>query len=346
MTRFLVTGGSGFIGSALVRSLVTSGHSVFNFDRLTYASVPGALDSIEDAPGYELVVGDIADQALTGQAFRAFEPDVVVNLAAETHVDRSIDDDQPFIHTNVVGVGNLLRVATDWWTSSGRKDAFRFIHVSTDEVFGSIADGAFTAGSPYRPSSPYAASKAAGDHLVRAWGTTHGLPTIVTTSSNNYGPFQHPEKLIPMMAIRAVKELSLPIYGDGLHERDWIHVDDHVAALVRAAEGGRPGETYLIGTGVTHTNLEIVRHVCRLVDERLNRPPGQSQRLITSVGDRPGHDRRYCIDATNAAQELAWAPSTTLDRGLATTVGWYCDQADRWEQLDVRDALARRGLGR
>ena len=346
MKRYLVTGGFGFIGSALVRALVARGEQVLNVDLQTYAALPGALEEVDAEAHYQHLEADIADFTAMSEAFREFDPHIVVNLAAESHVDRSIDNAWPFMTTNILGVANLLTVATSHWTRRGRYEEFRFVHVSTDEVFGSIPLGSFTAESQYRPTSPYSASKAAGDHLVRAWFHTHGLPTIVTNSSNNYGPYQHPEKLIPMMVIRSAEGLSLPIYGDGLQERDWIHVDDHVRGLLAACESGDPGETYLFGSGETLTNLSVVQRICRLVDSWLGRPSGTAEQLIEFVEDRPGHDSRYCIDPTETTRELGWRPAEAFEPGLAETVDWYCDNANWWKPLIDSDAVSRKGLAR
>ncbi len=346
MKRLLVTGGSGFIGSALVRSLVAQGHGVLNVDLQTYAALPGALDEVDGEPTYQHLAADIADFSVMSEAFREFDPHVVVNLAAESHVDRSIDNAWPFMTTNILGVANLLTVATSHWAEGGRDPEFRFVHVSTDEVFGSIPFGSFAAESQYRPRSPYSASKAAGDHLVRAWFHTYGLPTIVTNSSNNYGPFQHPEKLIPMMIIRSAESLSLPIYGNGFQERDWIHVDDHVRGLLAAYELGDPGETYLFGTGETHTNLFVAKSICRLVDSQLSRPPRTGEQSIEFVEDRPGHDFRYCIDPTESTRKLGWRAAESFEVGLAGTVDWYCDNSSWWRSLIDSDAISRKGRAR
>lgn len=343
MTRFLVTGGCGFIGSALVRRLVGAGETVLNLDLLTYAALPGSLDGIEGMPNYSFIHASVADFQAAAAAFSAFKPEVVVNLAAESHVDRSIDDAAPFVTTNIVGVGTLLSAATDYWVGQNKDPDFRFVQVSTDEVFGSITSGSFVPGSPYQPSSPYAASKAAGDHLARSWFQTYGLPVIVTNSSNNFGPYQHPEKLIPLMTTRAFEGLDLPIYGNGGHERDWIHVDDHVDGLLRACQSGKPGETYLFGSGASRSNRSVTEHICSVVDRLLGRPPGTSQSRVRFVSDRPGHDRRYCVDTSFTGRALGWSCRSDFESGLAATVEWYWRNREWWLQI-VRTATARRGL--
>lgn len=346
MTRYLVAGGSGFIGSALVRRLVQADETVLNIDLLTYAALPGSLDSIDKMPNYSFLQASIADAESMEAAFTRFQPDIVVNLAAESHVDRSIDDAWPFIATNVVGVGTLLASATDYWISKQRSEDFRFIQVSTDEVFGSTVQGRFTPSSPYRPTSPYAASKAAGDLLARSWFHTHGLPVIITNSSNNYGPYQHPEKLIPMLIIRSAEGLTLPIYGDGLQERDWIHVDDHVRGLLAACGSGDPGEAYLFGTGEARTNFSVAQRISQLVDSRFGRPAHTSEQLIEFVEDRPGHDSRYCVDPTETTRKLGWSAVEGFEATLARTVTWYCDNSDWWRPLIGSDAISRKGLAR
>lgn len=324
--RLLITGGAGFIGSALVRRAIEAGHHVLNFDKLTYAANVDALASVAGHARYIFRQADICDAGAVRSALSDFEPEVVFNLAAETHVDRSIDGPDAFIRTNINGVYTLLDSCRDWLSRREGTGPFRFVQVSTDEVFGSIAEGGFTEQSRYQPNSPYSASKAAADHLVRAWTQTFGFPAIITNCSNNYGPFQYPEKFIPTVILKALRGEQIPIYGDGLQVRDWLHVEDHAEALLLAALQGRTGETYCIGGGNTPTNLNIANLVCELVDER-NGAAGQSRakQLITRVSDRPGHDRRYAIDFTKIKTELGWAPARTLADGLAGTVDWYLD---------------------
>ena len=333
MTSWLVTGGAGFIGSAFLRRLVRrAGDTVVCLDALTYA---GNRDSVDALPGLRFVHGDIRDRALVSELLRAHRTDVVVNLAAESHVDRSIDGAMPFVDTNVAGTVALLEAAT----AHGRP--LRFHHVSTDEVFGDLGpdDPPFTDRSPYRPSSPYAASKAAADHFVRAWGRTHGLAVVISNASNTYGPRQHPEKLIPVTILNALAGRPLPIYGRGTNVRDWLHVDDHAAALERVALEGEPGGTYLVGGGAERTNVEVVETVCRALDRR--RPANAPHaRLIEHVADRPGHDRRYAVDAARLGNELGWTPAHDFETGMEATVDWYLDNERWW--APVRDEAARR----
>jgi dTDP-glucose 4,6-dehydratase len=322
----LVTGGAGFIGSALVRRLVRTGHDVVNVDCLTYA---GNLESLSDAATgrnhiFERV--DIADADALHRVFTNYRPRTVLHLAAESHVDRSIDAPDKFIQTNVLGTGRLLQAARQYYEAlaEGERARFRFIHVSTDEVFGSLRDhGFFDETTPYAPSSPYSASKAASDHLARAWAHTYGLPVIVTNCSNNYGPFQFPEKLIPLMILTALRRAPLPVYGDGSNVRDWIYVEDHVDGLLAAAERGQPGATYLFGGRAERRNIEVVHAICDLLDELAPDSGASYRRLITYVTDRPGHDYRYAIDATRTSRELGWTPRHTFESGLRETVDWY-----------------------
>jgi dTDP-glucose 4,6-dehydratase len=340
--RILVTGGSGFIGSAVCRHLVgLRGVEVMNLDALTYAATPGALKEAAAAPNYRFVHGDINDRPLLAGIFASFAPDAVMHLAAESHVDRSIASADAFITTNIVGTSRLLEAACAHWEGLDEAAAtrFRFLHVSTDEVYGSLGpSGLFRETSPYDPSSPYAASKAASDHLVTAWHRTYGLPVLITNCSNNFGPYQFPEKLIPLMIINGIEGRDLPVYGDGQNVRDWLHVEDHVRALCRVLETGRIGETYNIGARNERRNLDLVHAICRLLDQRL---PDQAphDRLIRFVTDRPGHDRRYAIDPTRIETELGWRPEAPFDQAIAATVDWYLANQDWWR------ALRQRALG-
>ena len=335
--RILVTGGAGFIGSTLVRHLIAeTEHEVLNFDCLTYAGDRRTLQAVEDNPRYRFVKADIRDQASVRSALAEFQPDVVTHLAAESHVDRSIDGPAAFIHTNVVGTFNLLAESLAYWRSLGaeRRDRFRFHHISTDEVFGSIGEGSFTESTPYDPRSPYSATKASADHLARAWRHTYGLPVIVTNCSNNYGPYQFPEKLIPLMITRAMAGESLPVYGAGANVRDWLEVGDHARALTTVFESGAPGETYLIGGRSERTNLDVVRAVCAVLDKISPRSDtARHQDAIAYVVDRPGHDQRYSVDPTKLERELGWRPRETFETGIEKTVRWYLDNAWWWRPI-------------
>jgi dTDP-glucose 4,6-dehydratase len=349
MRTLLITGGAGFIGSNLVRySLEHSSDRLVVLDKLTYAGSLLNLDEPLKNPRVTFVQADIADRDAVSRAFAEFEPDAVLNLAAETHVDRSIDTPQPFIDTNIVGTFVLLEAARRFVGGRGEsaREAFRFLHVSTDEVYGTLgASGLFSEDTPYAPNSPYAASKASADHLVRAYCHTYRLPVLVTNCSNNYGPFQFPEKLIPLMILNAVDGRPLPIYGDGGNVRDWLHVEDHCAGILRVLEKGREGEKYNIGGGSERTNLEIVDRICDVVDE-LRPAAGSRHALKTFVPDRPGHDRRYAIDAAKIRRELGWAPRHTFESGLRETVRWYLGHRDWCEQVQVgRYDRQRLGLG-
>ena len=330
----IVTGGAGFIGSHLVRCLLAEGHQVFNIDKLTYAGNLNSLSDVASHPGYHFLKADIADVAAIRGAFTDFQPDWIFHLAAESHVDRSISGPMEFIQTNVTGTANLLQAALEVWQSyRGEKhSAFRFIHVSTDEVFGALGnDGTFSETSPYQPRSPYSASKAASDHLVRAWGETYSLPFVITNCSNNYGPNQHPEKLIPVVITRALAGLPIPVYGEGLQVRDWIHVADHCEALIRSAADGRNHETYLIGAGNEWRNIDLVRELCGNLDLLAPRPDGSSHtQLITFVADRPGHDFRYALDASKLSAETGWKPLCTARDGFLSTVRWYVENGGWW----------------
>ncbi|MBX3489195.1 dTDP-glucose 4,6-dehydratase [Parvibaculum sp.] len=336
--RILVTGGAGFIGSAVIRMLIgETDHEVLNVDCLTYAGNLDSLAGVSENIRYRFSRTDIRDLSALRSVVEDFRPDIVMHLAAETHVDRSIDGPAAFIETNIVGTANLLEVARAHWQGldSAAKARFRFHHISTDEVFGSLGPaGAFTEKSPYAPNSPYSASKAGADHLVRAWRETYGLPTIVSNCSNNYGPCQFPEKLIPLMVLNALEGKPLPVYGDGLQVRDWLHVDDHARALITIATKGVVGETYNVGGNAERTNIDIVRSICRLLDElRPDAPHAPHEKLITHVADRPGHDARYAIDASKIARELGWRPRENFESGLRKTVAWYLGNRDWWERV-------------
>jgi dTDP-glucose 4,6-dehydratase len=339
--RILVTGGAGFIGSAVCRHLVGErGDEVLNLDKLTYAANLASLAEIEAAPNYRFRQADVADAAALRAAFGDFAPQAVMHLAAETHVDRSIDSARPFIDANVLGVFSLLEEVRGYLkrAPAALARSFRLLHVSTDEVFGSLGpDGRFDEASPYRPSSPYSASKAAGDHLARAWAATYGLPVIVANCSNNYGPYQFPEKLIPLTILNAIEGRPLPVYGRGRNVRDWLYVEDHARALALIVDRGAPGETYLIGGASERTNLEVVETICRLVDAAVpDAVAGGRRSLISFVEDRPGHDLRYAIDAAKIATELGWRPQVSFEDGLQRTVRWYLDRADWWAPLRQR----------
>lgn len=337
--RFLVTGGCGFVGTNLVRMLVRQGHEVLNVDKLTYAGNTASLYDIEADPRYRLCVADICDRASLEKAFDDFRPDAVIHLAAESHVDRSIDGPAAFIQTNVVGTFTLLAVAGSYWhrLSQAARHRFRLLHVSTDEVYGSLGDiGQFTEATPYDPRSPYSASKASSDHLVRAWFHTYGLPVLVTNCSNNYGPYQFPEKLIPVTILRALRDEQIPVYGDGQHVRDWLHVEDHCRALLAVVAQGQPGETYNVGGNNELRNLDLVRKLCEILDEFEPRAGGRRYAdLIRFVADRPGHDRRYAIDASKIHRELQWRPLHDRESGLRETVRWYIENRRWWENLEM-----------
>ena len=326
----LVTGGAGFIGSNFVLEWIAKGNCALTLDLLTYAGNRASLASLDQNPSLEFVHGDICDAALMATLFRKYRPSAVVHFAAESHVDRSILEPGAFVRTNVQGTLNLLEQARIYWSSlSGEeRESFRFLHVSTDEVYGSLGAGdpAFSETTPYAPNSPYAASKAGSDHLVRAYFHTYGLPTLTTNCSNNYGPLQFPEKLIPLMILNALEWKHLPVYGDGQNVRDWLYVGDHCAAIRTVLRGGRPGETYNIGGNSERANIDVVTTICRILDElRPDAAMGDRRNLIKYVTDRPGHDRRYAIDASKIARELSWTPSVGFDDGLRRTVQWYLD---------------------
>jgi dTDP-glucose 4,6-dehydratase len=330
MTRptLLVTGGAGFIGGAFVRSVVLGGRArVINLDALTYAGNLDSLDGVRDHPDHTFVAGNISDALLVGALLEEHRPAAIVHFAAESHVDRSIDGPRQFVQTNVLGTVDLLIAARAHWEGlrGADRDGFRFLHVSTDEVYGSLGpEGRFTEETPYDPHSPYSASKAASDHFVRTFGDTYGLPTLITNCSNNYGPFQFPEKLIPLVTLNALEGRPLPVYGDGQNVRDWLYVEDHCAALERVLAAGRPGRTYNIGGNAERTNLQVVRAICAAVDaERPELPHRPCDSLVTFVPDRPGHDRRYAIDTTRITAELGWRPTVGFEEGLRRTVSWY-----------------------
>jgi dTDP-glucose 4,6-dehydratase len=336
--KILVTGGAGFIGSAVVRRLIaTTDHHVVNVDALTYAANLDSLAEVAEDRRYTFEHTDICDGAGVRDVFERHRPDAVLHLAAESHVDRSIDGPADFVRTNVLGTFTLLEEARRRWQSlsAADRDAFRFVHVSTDEVFGSLGEhGRFEPTTPYDPSSPYSASKAGSDHLARAWHRTYGLPVIVTNCSNNYGPFQFPEKLVPLMILNALEGKDLPVYGGGDNVRDWLHVEDHAAALIQVLEGGVPGETYLVGGHGERRNLDVVHAICDLVDEMApDAAIGPRRDLVRFVEDRPGHDRRYAIDPSRIEAELGWRPSHSFEEGLRQTVRWYLDNRWWWERV-------------
>jgi dTDP-glucose 4,6-dehydratase len=349
-TTIFVTGGAGFIGSAVIRHLLDhSDAGVVNIDKLTYSANLASIPKASGHPRYRFVQADIADAAALRTLFARHQPNAVINLAAESHVDRSIDSPAVFIETNIVGTFTLLQETLRYWrgTSPDRRAAFRLLHVSTDEVYGSLGShGRFTESTPYEPNSPYAASKASSDHLVRAWRETYELPTMVTNCSNNYGPYQFPEKLIPHMIIRGLAEQELPVYGDGMQVRDWLFVEDHARALALVLADGRVGETYNVGCRNERTNIDVVRTVCDLLDRLEPARTGSRHRLISFVGDRPGHDRRYAIDPAKIEHELGWRAEETFETGLAKTVKWFLDNRPWWQDILARGYDARRiGLG-
>ncbi|ADE15307.1 dTDP-glucose 4,6-dehydratase [Nitrosococcus halophilus Nc 4] len=345
----LITGGAGFIGSAVVRHFIeNTDQRVINVDKLTYAGNLESLESIAFHPRYEFVHADICDGGAMAQLFAQYRPHAVLHLAAESHVDRSIDSPVDFINTNITGTYTLLETALDYWRKLDKsaQAQFRFHHISTDEVFGSLGEtGLFHEDSPYQPNSPYAASKAASDHLVRAWHHTYGLPVLITNCSNNYGPYQFPEKLIPLMVLNGIEGKPLPVYGAGDNVRDWLYVEDHVRALQIVLTEGQPGETYNIGGHNEQTNIEVVELICQLLDELLPESPHRPHRsLITFVSDRPGHDRRYAIDAGKIASELGWRPQETFETGLRKTLQWYLDN-QKWCQRVLDGSYRRERLG-
>ncbi|WP_397380602.1 dTDP-glucose 4,6-dehydratase [Pseudomonas sp.] len=347
--RILITGGAGFIGSALIRHLLNNtNHQVLNLDKLTYAGNLESLGSVAENPRYQFLQADIGDSAAVSQALATFQPGAIMHLAAESHVDRSIDGPAAFIQTNIVGTYALLEATRNYWSQlePARKAAFRFHHISTDEVYGDLhgVDDLFTETTPYAPSSPYSASKAASDHLVRAWQRTYGLPVLITNCSNNYGPFHFPEKLIPLVILNALDGKPLPVYGNGQQVRDWLYVEDHARALLTVVTEGQVGETYNIGGHNEQKNLHVVESICALLDELQPRAEGSYKEQISFVTDRPGHDLRYAIDASKIERELGWKPTETFDSGLRKTVLWYLDNLD-WCRRVQDGSYQRERLG-
>ncbi len=357
--KLLVTGGAGFIGSAVVRLAVARGHHVINLDALTYAACLDNVAPVADSPLYDFVQADIRNRPALDAAFATYQPDAVMHLAAESHVDRSIDGPGDFIATNITGTYNMLEAARSYWVQAGKTDTFRFHHISTDEVFGSLGPtGQFSEDTPYDPRSPYSASKASSDHLVRAWAETYGLPVVLTNCSNNYGPFHFPEKLIPVVILNALAGKPLPIYGDGSNIRDWLYVEDHADALLLVLKKGQLGRSYNIGGENERSNLELVQTLCAILDElRPKAAPSSSSEAvghkkpsyadqITFVTDRPGHDARYAIDPSRMRDELGWRPSVTVEEGLRLTVQWYLDNEKWWRALQQRHGVGERlGVG-
>ena len=344
--KILVTGGAGFIGSAVVRLAVARGHEVVNLDKLSYAACLDNVASVAESAAYAFEQADICDAAALARIFATHQPDAVMHLAAESHVDRSIDGPAAFIETNVTGTFTLLQAAREYWEGRGKFEGFRFHHISTDEVFGSLAadDPAFSETAPYAPNSPYSASKAASDHLVRAWGETYGLPVVLSNCSNNYGPFHFPEKLIPVVILNALAGQPIPVYGKGENVRDWLFVEDHAEALLLVLEKGALGESYNIGGNNEARNIDLVREICSILDD-LKPEAAPHDRLIEFVTDRPGHDLRYAIDASRIKNELGWQPRVNLAEGLRLTVQWYLENEAWWRALQGRTGVGER-LGR
>lgn len=343
--KVLVTGGAGFIGSAVVRHAVAQGHEVLNLDALTYAACLDNVASVADSSLYSFVHADIRDREALDRAFADHAPDAVMHLAAESHVDRSIDGPGDFIETNITGTYNMLEAARAHWSARGKPQDFRFHHISTDEVYGSLPPDPsvrFTEDTPYDPRSPYSASKAGSDHLVRAWHETYGLPVVLTNCSNNYGPYHFPEKLVPVIILKALAGQPLPIYGDGSNVRDWLYVEDHAEALLLVVREGRVGRSYNIGGENERSNLELVKTLCAILDELRPRAAGSYADQITFVTDRPGHDARYAIDPSRIREELGWRPSVTVEEGLKRTVQWYLDNEAWWRALQDRAGVGER----
>ena len=343
--KILVTGGAGFIGSAVIRLAIQRGHSVVNVDALTYAACLDNVKSVSSSPNYFFEQIDICDRAGLDTVFTKHKPNAVMHLAAESHVDRSIDNPVNFIHTNIIGTFNMLESALNYWQKNGLCEEFRFHHISTDEVFGSLPNDSnikFTEDSRYEPRSPYSASKASSDHLVRAWHETYLLPVVLSNCSNNYGPFHFPEKLIPIVITNALAWKPLPIYGDGEHVRDWLYVEDHADALLLTLKNGIIGSSYNIGGGNECNNLELVKKLCKILDRFAPSKRGSYADLISFVDDRPGHDARYAIDASRIRNELGWSPSLTLEEGLEKTVLWYLENQDWWRPLLYRSGVGTR----
>ena len=340
--KILVTGGAGFIGSAVVRQVVALGHRVVNLDALTYAACLANVTSVADDPLYRFERANICNRAAIDRILAQHRPDAIMHLAAESHVDRSIDGPGAFIETNVTGTYTLLEAARSYWEAQGKPATFRFHHISTDEVYGSLGtDGQFTEDTPYDPRSPYSASKAASDHLVRAWAETYGLPVVLTNCSNNYGPYHFPEKLIPVVILNALHGKPIPVYGKGENVRDWLYVEDHADALLTVLRQGQVGRSYNIGGENEARNIDLVMMICALLDQ--HRPDAAPHAdLITYVTDRPGHDLRYAIDPSRIRQELGWRPSVTLEQGLAKTVAWYLENQDWWQPLLDREGVGTR----
>jgi len=337
LPHVLVTGGAGFIGSALLRYLSANDHAVtLNVDKLTYAGNLESLKSVETNANYSFLRADITDAGVIADTIRKFQPTAIMHLAAESHVDRSIDGPSAFMETNIIGTYTLLQCALEYWREleSQKRDAFRFHHISTDEVYGSLgSEGLFTESTSYDPRSPYSASKASSDHLVRAWHHTYGLPTLITNCSNNYGPYHFPEKLIPLVILNALDRKPLPIYGKGDNIRDWLYVDDHASALWAVVQRGKPGETYNIGGNMERTNLGVVENICSILNEKKPSQDGGYEKLIEFVKDRPGHDMRYAIDSSKIKSELGWEPSESFESGLEKTIDWYLDNAWWWQPI-------------
>ena len=340
--KILVTGGAGFIGSAIVRLAIARGYQIVNLDALTYAACLENVASVCDHPNYCFIQADIRNRVELGPVFSVHKPDAVMHLAAESHVDRSIDSPGAFIETNVNGTYNMLEAARGYWMDQGRPAGFRFHHISTDEVYGSLGEtGMFTEDTPYAPNSPYSASKAASDHLVRAWFETYGLPVVLSNCSNNYGPFHFPEKLVPVVILKALAGEQIPVYGTGENVRDWLYVEDHADALLTVLEKGQQGRSYNIGGENEASNLELVRKICTILDiKRPAETPYHQQ--IAFVADRPGHDLRYAIDPARIRKELKWRPSVTLDEGLEKAVQWYLDNETWWRALQGRHGVGER----